>query len=103
MLTVLQKLYYHETSRAHLDFGRDMEYQSSLAQAETLWPDGEMPEPVFLLLERSNFLSFAHGFRLGLRLARWADRDGRGSAAPAAGSFANSGKGTKAPFKNQGS
>ena len=31
-----------------------------------------MPQPIFQLLEQSNFLSFAHGFRLGLGLGRWA-------------------------------
>lgn len=36
-----------------------------------------MPEPLFHLLDTSNYLSFAHGFRLGLHLDRWAE-EGRG-------------------------
>ena len=50
----LENLYNWETDQAHLDFGRDGEYQSSLSQAETLWPsagydaafDGRRDEPL---------------------------------------------------------
>ena len=60
----LKTLYIQEITQAHLDFERDPEYQTYYTQAEALWEGGDMPVP-------SNFLSFVHGFRLGLKLARW--------------------------------
>ena len=71
MEETLRALYFQETSQSGLDFGLDPEYQQYYTQAEALWEDGEMPAAVFHLLETSNFLSFAHGFRLGARLAGW--------------------------------
>ena len=67
----LKKLYSQEIDQFHLDFDRDPEYQKYYTQAEALWEGGDMPAPLFHLLETSNFISFIHGFRLGMRLARW--------------------------------
>ncbi len=67
----LKVLYDQEIERAQLDFDRDPEYQSYYTQAAALWEGRDMPAAVFHLLDTSNFLSFAHGFRLGARLAGW--------------------------------
>ncbi len=71
MEETLRELYIRETSRDGLDFDSDPEYQAYYTQAEAIWKGGDMPPAVFHLLEVSNFLSFAHGFRLGARLAGW--------------------------------
>ena len=71
MEEALRELYIRETSRDGLDFDSDPEYQAHYTQAEALWEGEDMPPAVFHLLETSNFLSFAHGFRLGARLAGW--------------------------------
>lgn len=68
----LKKLYIQEVDQARLDFDGDPEYQAYYTQAEALWKGEDMPLPFFNLLDAGNFLSFAHGFRLGLRLAGWA-------------------------------
>jgi len=67
----LKELYLQEIEQFRLDFDCDPEYQAYYTQAETIWKGGDMPPAVFHLLEVSNFLSFAHGFRLGARLAGW--------------------------------
>ena len=66
----LKTLYIQEITQAHLDFERDPEYQTYYTQAEALWEGGDMPVPIFHLLETGSYLSFSHGFRLGLKLAR---------------------------------
>lgn len=71
----LKELYLLETGPSGLDFSLDPEYRQYYTQAEALWEGGEMPAAVFHLLETANFLSFAHGFRLGLRLSKWARTD----------------------------
>ena len=71
MEDLIRELYAREVSRASLDFDADPEYQSSLAQAELLCPDGELPPAWFHLLDRSNFLSSSHGLRLGMRIVLW--------------------------------
>ena len=71
MEETLRELYIRETSRDGLDFDSDPEYQAYYTQAEAIWKGGDMPPAVFHLLEVSTFLSFAHGFRLGARLAGW--------------------------------
>lgn len=68
----LKALYNQEIDQSRLDFDGDPEYQAYYTQAEALWEGGDMPAAVFHLLETSNFLSFAHGFRLGLKLVQWA-------------------------------
>ncbi len=68
----LKALYLQEIGKSGLDFDNDPEYRAYYTQAEALWEGGDMPAAVFHLLETSNFLSFTHGFRLGIRLARWA-------------------------------
>ena len=72
METKLKNLYYQEIDCGALDFDSDRAYRLYLARSQALWPDQELPQPVFDLLDTANFLSFAHGFRLGVRLARWA-------------------------------
>ena len=71
MEETLKELYIRETSRNGLDFDSDPEYQAYYTQAEALWEGGDMPAALFHLLETGSFLSFAHGFRLGARLAGW--------------------------------
>mgnify|MGYP001137395136 FL=1 len=71
MEETLRELYIRETSRDGLDFDSDPEYQSYYTQTEALWEGGELPAALFHLLDTSNFLSFAHGFRLGAQLAGW--------------------------------
>jgi len=67
----LKALYFKDIDQLQPDFNRDPEYQKYYAQAEELWDGADMPEPVFHLLEISNFMSFASGFRLGMELAGW--------------------------------
>ena len=67
----ISELYHTEIDQGNLDFDEDPEYRSSLAQAELLCPDGELPPAWFHLLDRSNFLSFSHGLRLGMRIVLW--------------------------------
>ena len=67
----LKELYIQEIDLSRLDFDHDPEYQANYTQAETLWEGGDMPEPLYCLLDAGNFLSFARGFRLGMELARW--------------------------------
>ena len=69
----LKCLYWQEIDRARLDFESDPAYRDYFTQSQALWEGGDMPQPIFQLLEQSNFLSFAHGFRLGLGLGRWAE------------------------------
>ncbi len=71
MEETLRELYIRETSRDGLDFDSDLEYQAYYTQAEAFWEGGDMPAALFHLLDTSNFLSFAHGFRLGAQLAGW--------------------------------
>ena len=67
----LKELYNQEIDQSRLDFNHDPEYQAYYTQAQALWEGGDMPPAVFHLLEAGNFLSFAHGFRLGAQLAGW--------------------------------
>ena len=67
----LHELYHAEIDRASLDFDADSQYQAYLSQAEALWPDGELPAVFFQLLDASNFLSFSHGFQLGMGMTLW--------------------------------
>lgn len=71
MEELLKTLYIRETSQSSLDFDRDPEYHAYYTQAQELWEGEDMPPAFFRLLDAGNFLSFAHGFRLGARLARW--------------------------------
>lgn len=74
MKGILKELYIQEIERSRLDFERDPEYQTYYTQAQALWEGGDMPHPIHRLLDISGFLSFVHGFRLGVRLARWLRR-----------------------------
>ena len=67
----LKELYFREIEQFHLDFDSDPEYQAYYTQAEALWEGGDMPGAVFDLLDASDFLAFAHGFRLGMGMAGW--------------------------------
>lgn len=68
----LQELFIDEQERGRLDFEADPEYSRLLHQSLALFPGGDLPREVFDLLETSNSISFAHGFKLGLRLREWA-------------------------------
>ena len=67
----LKALYFQEIDQSRLDFDSDPEYQAYYTQAAALWEDGDMPVSFYHLLDAGNFLSFAHGFRLGAQLAGW--------------------------------
>ena len=79
MVEHLQELYRHEIDQARLNFEADPAYRAYFTQSQVLWEGADMPESLFHLLETSNCLSFSHGFRLGLRLGRWAE-EGHSSA-----------------------
>lgn len=68
----LKALYIQEIDQSRLDFDGDPEYQKYYTQAEELWKGEDMPRALYRLLDTSSFLAFAHGFRLGVRLAGWA-------------------------------
>ena len=68
MTELLQTLYWQEIDTARLNFEADPAYQTYFTQSQAIWEGADMPEPLFHLLETSNYLSFAHGFRLGLGL-----------------------------------
>ena len=69
----INELYYFETEHSRLNFANYPEYRQAMARAEAMCPEGELPAPYFQLLDTANRISFTHGFRLGLGLARWAD------------------------------
>lgn len=75
MEEILKGLYMREIDQSRLDFDRDPEYQAYYTQAEELWEGEDMPKPFYHLLDAGNFLSFVHGFRLGVQLAGWAWTD----------------------------
>ena len=68
----MQEFFFTEMEQGRLDFDADPEYVDLLQQSVALFPGGDLPRPLFDLLETANYISFAHGFRLGLRLERWA-------------------------------
>ena len=68
----LKEFYEDEVERRHLDFETFPEYNSLIDQCLSLFPNGDLPKPVFDLLETANCISFAYGLKLGLRLKRWA-------------------------------
>jgi len=74
----LRELFYSETEQSHLQFESSPEYCLHLSQAEALYPNRELPAAVFQLLDTANRISFIHGFRLGLGLARWSASCGKG-------------------------
>ena len=67
----LKELYFQELDQSRLDFDNNPEYQAYYTQAQQLWEGGDMPAALVHLLETRNLISFAHGFQLGARLARW--------------------------------
>lgn len=71
----LKELYIQEIDQFQLDFDQDPEYQAYYTQAEELWEGEDMPKSLYHLLDAGNFLSFVHGFRLGVQLAGWAWTD----------------------------
>ncbi len=68
----LKEFYFDEVERRHLDFESFPEYNNLMDQSLSLFPGGDLPRPVFDLIETANLISFAHGLRLGLRLRDWA-------------------------------
>ena len=69
----LKDFFYAEQEQGRLVFEDFPEYNDFLSQSTILFSDGDLPKPVFDLLETANFISFAHGLKLGLRLKRWAN------------------------------
>ena len=70
----LQEFFFDEQDRGRLVFEDDPEYAALLHQSAALFPGGDLPAPIFDLLETSSCISFAHGLKLGLRLKRWSAR-----------------------------
>lgn len=68
----LKDFFYAEQEQGRLNFDADPKYAGLLQQSVALFPDGDLPNPVFDLLETASFISFAHGLRLGLNLREWA-------------------------------
>ena len=68
----LQEFFCDEQDRGRLVFEDDPEYVELLHQSTALFPDGDLPKPIFDLLETANLISFAHGLKLGLGLKGWA-------------------------------
>lgn len=64
----IQELYLNEQEQGRLVYEKFPEYAGLLCQSLALFPDEELPEVIFDLLEASNCIAFAHGLRLGLRL-----------------------------------
>ena len=72
MIPEVQTLYYYEIDHARLDFDADPVYQKNMARALAELGTAELSPALFSLLDTANQISFAHGFRRGLSLARWA-------------------------------
>ena len=68
----LKDFFFDEQDRGRLDFNADPEYVNLLDRSVALFPGGDLPDPIFALLETANCISFAHGLKLGLKLKRWA-------------------------------
>lgn len=68
----IYQLYVQENDSRNLDFDNDPSYRRYYHQAQLFWGSQDIPDPIFRLLDTSNFLSFSHGLRLGARLALWA-------------------------------
>lgn len=68
----LQEFFFAEQEQGRLNFESFPEYNHLLHQSLVLFPDGDLPAPIFDLLETTNFISFAHGLKLGLQLRKWA-------------------------------
>ena len=68
----LQDFFFDEQDRGRLVFEDFPEYNSLMNRSLSLFPDGDLPRPLFDLLETANCISFAHGLKLGLRLREWA-------------------------------
>ena len=70
----LKELFFDEQDRGRLVFEDCPAYNDLMEQCLALFPGGDLPDPIFQLLDLSNSLSFAHGIGLGLELSRWAAR-----------------------------
>ena len=80
----LKEFFFDEQDRGRLVFEDNPDYADLLHHSLALFPGGDLPKPVFDLLETANCISFAHGLKLGLRLKRWAKKPsplGEGGAA----------------------
>ncbi len=65
----------NEQDSGRLAFEDFPKYNDLLHQSAALFPDGDLPQPIFELLESANYISFAYGLKLGLRLQQWAARE----------------------------
>ena len=70
----MKEFFFDEQDRGRLIFEDSPEYDGRLRQSLSLFPDGDLPQPIFDLIETASCLSFAHGFKLGLGLREWAAR-----------------------------
>ena len=68
----LKEFFFDEVERAHLNFEAFPEYNDLMDRSLSLFPNGDLPKPLFDLLETANCISFANGLKLGLRLREWA-------------------------------
>ena len=68
----LQNFYYSEQDQGRLVFEDVPEYSELLEKSMALFPDGDLPREIGMLLDTANCISFAHGLRVGLTLQRWA-------------------------------
>ena len=69
----LKEFFFAEQEQGRLKFETFPEYTDRLGQSVALFPSGDLPDPIFDLLETSNYISFVHGLKLGLRLSQWAE------------------------------
>lgn len=69
----IQELYFNEQDQGRLVYENFPEYDDLLQQSLALFPNEDLPKVIFDLLETSNYIAFAHGLRLGLRLRQWAE------------------------------
>ena len=64
----LKDLFFTEQERGRLVFEDVPEYNDLLAQSLALFPDGDLPREIGILLDTANCISFVHGLRMGLTL-----------------------------------
>ena len=69
----LKAFYFDEVDRGHLNFEAFPEYNDLMVQSLSLFPEHDLPKPIFDLIDTANLISFAHGLKLGLGLKQWAE------------------------------
>lgn len=69
----LKEFFCDQVERGYLSFEADLDYNALMTQSLALFPGGDLPGPIFDLMDTANLISFAHGLRLGLRLREWSN------------------------------